>query len=60
LGHEFKVAPACDRIKLGGLATAKATIVGLPMVPLRPIPGQEERNATDPLFNFQKVESLST
>lgn len=31
--------------KPGGLTTAEAKAIGLPMVLLRPIPGQEERNA---------------
>lgn len=31
--------------KPGGLTTSEATAIGLPMVLIRPIPGQEERNA---------------
>ncbi len=44
--HEFMAAADLLVGKPGGLTTAEAAAMGLPMVLLRPIPGQEERNAT--------------
>ena len=43
--HELMAAADIMVGKPGGLSTTEARAVGLPMVLLRPIPGQEERNA---------------
>lgn len=43
--HELMAAADLMVGKPGGLTTAEAAARGLPMVLLRPIPGQEERNA---------------
>ena len=43
--HELMAAADVMVGKPGGLSTTEARAVGLPMVLLRPIPGQEERNA---------------
>jgi processive 1,2-diacylglycerol beta-glucosyltransferase len=43
--HEFMAGADVLVGKPGGLTTTEARALGLPMVLLRPIPGQEERNA---------------
>jgi processive 1,2-diacylglycerol beta-glucosyltransferase len=43
--HELMAAADLMVGKPGGLTTTEARAVGLPMVLLQPIPGQEERNA---------------
>ena len=43
--HEYMAAADVMVGKAGGLTTSEVTAVGLPMVLLRPLPGQEERNA---------------
>jgi processive 1,2-diacylglycerol beta-glucosyltransferase len=43
--HELMAAADLLVGKPGGLTTAEAAAIGLPMILLRPIPGQEERNA---------------
>jgi processive 1,2-diacylglycerol beta-glucosyltransferase len=45
LMHEFMAAADVLVGKPGGLTTTEARALGLPMVLLRPIPGQEDRNA---------------
>lgn len=43
--HELMAAADLTVCKPGGLTTSEATAMGLPMVLLKPIPGQEEHNA---------------
>ena len=45
LMHEYMAAADLMVGKPGGLSTAEAAAMSLPMVLLKPIPGQEERNA---------------
>ncbi len=44
--HELMAAADLMVCKPGGLTTSEATAIGLPMVLLKPIPGQEEHNAS--------------
>lgn len=44
--HELMAASDFTIAKSGGLTTSESLAMGLPMVVINPIPGQEERNAT--------------
>ena len=43
--HELMAASDLMIAKPGGLTTSESLAMGLPMIILKPIPGQEERNA---------------